>query len=385
MEYPLVTSLLPLLTEPARPEFNIFQVLHHGTHERQISNLFAWLLSPDGTHQLGESFQRLFIDEINHSKSESTSVEYGPYSVRQEVNTAPPDGDRDIADIVLESPSTIIVVENYHVSDGHGHSYHRYREFGSRRGKTAVVVMLCASATPGSLTDGWQEAAVVTYGSLIDLLGAHVKADEEFREANPQQCFFFEQIHTFFVKGRNVNSSELIDFIRAVCNSGSAVHYRQSPELSAVNFADALRERALVQFAESRDLLGRVKANLLAYANGSLIPQINGALGQEYLTNAAANYRGIFQWTVILHSGVAGEGSDPPLQIKFGPSAWYAVEEDSNWSLHSKGEIDYAHLFLTERSTMSVVQSSVTIRELLSGLTADDLRLRDELLALTKR
>ena len=40
----LVTRLLPILAKRSEGEFNIFNVMHHGTHEKQISNAFAWLL-----------------------------------------------------------------------------------------------------------------------------------------------------------------------------------------------------------------------------------------------------------------------------------------------------------------------------------------------------
>ncbi len=46
----VVTRLLPILAERPEYEFNIFNVMHHGTHEKQISNVFAWLLDANGTH-----------------------------------------------------------------------------------------------------------------------------------------------------------------------------------------------------------------------------------------------------------------------------------------------------------------------------------------------
>lgn len=381
----LVTALVPLLAVRTPPEFNVFQVLHHGTHEKQLSNLFAWLLDVDGTHQLGDAFQTIFIDQVNRSWKGSPPLDVGPYSVRQEVNTGQSDGEIDIADLVLESESAVVVVENYHVSDGHHHGYHRYREFGARDGKISVVVMLCGTTTPGALADGWQDAAVVTYADLIEPLTAHVKADPVYQETWPQQCFFFDQMHAHFAKGRHVSDTEIIDFIRAVCGSGEANYYRQNPDLSAVNFADMLRERALAQFADSRDLLGRIKTNLLAYASGVLIGQVNEAVGEELLTKATANYRGIYQWTVNLHANAAGEDVEPLLQIKFGPSAWFAVEQDDYWADVPAAHRDYGHLFLTERVSKSVLQSNVTIGEVLAGIAMDDVRLRDELAAVVKR
>lgn len=61
----MVTALVPSLSHSLAEQFNVFRVMHHGTHEKQLSNVFAWLLTPDGTHHLGETFQRLFIAQVN--------------------------------------------------------------------------------------------------------------------------------------------------------------------------------------------------------------------------------------------------------------------------------------------------------------------------------
>ena len=59
----LVTRLLPTLVQRSEAEFNVFDVMHHGTHEKQLSNLFAWLLTADGSHELGDRFVGWFMDE----------------------------------------------------------------------------------------------------------------------------------------------------------------------------------------------------------------------------------------------------------------------------------------------------------------------------------
>lgn len=373
----LVTTLVPLLSEPTGPEFNLFQVLHHGTHEKQISNLFAWLLDPQGTHRLGEMFQRIFIDQVARSRPGALADDGTTYSVRQEVNTSSPDDDQDIADIVLESDTTVIVVENYHVSDGHGHNYRRYRDFGHRHGKKPVVVMLCGTSTPGALVDDWEEAALVTYASLLEQLTARVKADQAYKAAHPQQCFFFDQMYSHFVRGRNVNDNELIAFIGALCNSGDASYYQQSPDSKgAVNFADSLRERALEQFNESRDLLWRAKAALQGYCATTLKNQINEALSDEFIVDVKANQKGIYQWTIVMRCAGETDETESVLLIKFGPSAWYANERDVHWGYgDATGTADYSRLFLTWDG--KIRQSEVSIEQVLEGMATDDLRLRD--------
>jgi len=58
----LVTRLLPVLAKKPQEEFNVFDVMRYGGHERQLSDVFAWLLDADGTHKLGDAFLRIFIE-----------------------------------------------------------------------------------------------------------------------------------------------------------------------------------------------------------------------------------------------------------------------------------------------------------------------------------
>ena len=61
----LVTRLVPVLAMKPQEEFNVFNVMRYGGHEKQLSDVFAWLLDAGGTHKLGDSFLRIFIDEVN--------------------------------------------------------------------------------------------------------------------------------------------------------------------------------------------------------------------------------------------------------------------------------------------------------------------------------
>src|SRR5690606_3080486 len=56
----LVDRLIPFLARRPDQDFNVFRVMHHGTHEKQLSNLFAWLLDQRGSHKLGSRFLRVF-------------------------------------------------------------------------------------------------------------------------------------------------------------------------------------------------------------------------------------------------------------------------------------------------------------------------------------
>src|SRR5699024_5615354 len=136
--------------------------MHHGTHEKQLSNVFAWLLDSSGTHGLGDTFQGLFVDHVNTRLPPASQLPVSGYDVAQEVDTAGEEGlGKDIADIVLTHDRARIVVENFEWSDGHGHSYEHYLAYGARDGRQSVVVLLCVRHVSHLLRDGWQNAVVV--------------------------------------------------------------------------------------------------------------------------------------------------------------------------------------------------------------------------------
>ena len=112
MREQLVMRLLPVLAKKPHEEFNVFDVMRYGGHERQLSDVFAWLLDAAGTHKLGDAFLRVFIDEVNRGIRDAKPVAHGAYGVRQEVNTAEADAGGDIADLILENEKTVLVVEN---------------------------------------------------------------------------------------------------------------------------------------------------------------------------------------------------------------------------------------------------------------------------------
>ena len=167
----MVTALVPSLSRSLAEQFNVFRVMHHGTHEKQLSNVFAWLLRVDGTHELGDAFQRLFVDQVNRSLPAGSQLPSSGYRVVQEIDTSGQDAlGRDIADIVLTSALASVVVENFESSDGHGHDYHGYLAHGAAGGKQSVVVLLCARREGHRQINGWEQAVVVTYAELLQSL-----------------------------------------------------------------------------------------------------------------------------------------------------------------------------------------------------------------------
>lgn len=384
----LTVALLPVLQRSIETPFNVFDVMHHGTHEKQLSNVFRWLLETQGSHGLGDIFLRIFIEQVNCGLPALEPLAVTEYLVMQEVNTCEEgEQEQDIADLVLVNDEATIVVENYFTSDGHGHDYWRYFKYSQRSSRNGVVVLLCQDRDSSLQVEGWENASVITYRGLIDRLWKAVQGDPRYRREFPEPYSFINQMHRKFVKEKNrVEDHQVLDFVVAMCGTGQAGRYSEQPhDPAAQRFANDVAEQALERFEEGRELLMRVKHRLTNYADEHLKRQLNATLGAGFVSQVSARYVGNYRWTVNLNlSGPAlpeganfGEGQ---LQLKFGPSAWFANERDSEWKVTVDPNVaDYSRLFVTWARTREIRQSKVTLQEVLDGLSPDDLRLHDEM------
>lgn len=391
----LVTRLLPVLGRSLDLGFNVFDVMHHGLHEKQISNVFAWLLDEEGTHRFGSRFLEMFVDEINGElqkikrKGGEINQELGSrsdlpvdrYAVLQEVNTALPGAPLDIADIVLQSKSSSIVVENYFMSDGHNHDYWGYLRHGRRDDRRGEVVLLCRDRDEALQTQGWQNAPVVTYARLVGRLLGELGADRTYQRKNPEAYAFVEQMHRKFVTGRGrMEEQDVLGFVVAMCESGEAGRYQNQPHaVAADQFANALAEQARHRFGEGRELLRIAKSRLQNFAAGPLTEHLNETFGAGFVREVNIGYTGIYQWTVnFVLDEAPVQFDEERLQIKFGPSAWFSNDQDPEWT-NTEDDADYAHLFITRARERRIVQSEVTLQEVLDGLDSEDRRLHDEI------
>lgn len=381
-----VTDLLPALSRSLAEEFNVFRVMHHGTHEKQLSNVFAWLLRPEATHELGDTFQRIFLDRVNAGLSTEDKLPSAGYRVFQEVNTTGEDetaeGDvgRDIADILLSSEDAAVAIENYGTSDGHGHDYHRYLAHAAGSGRRAVVVLLCIRRVPHLQRDGWEQAAVVTYAEVLRDLKAHIATDGVWRRRHPEQHFFLEQIFHHFVEGPTaVNLNDQLAFIKAMCDTGESERYAMAHrDRAAAEFADIFAEHARRQFEESRNALTEVKASLRSFALRALRDQVNEKLDSGLIETVSARYRGGWQWCVQLWRA----DDHPALYLVFGHTAVVTVQR----APELVPSPDYLRVFVTHLPSgpnppERVIQTEVSLAEVMAGLASDDVRLRDAVLA----
>lgn len=381
----LVTELLPILGRSLERGFNVFDVMHHGTHEKQISNVFGWLLDVGGNHNLHDRFLQIFIDEVN-AVSSASPLSHETYRVRQEVNTGLGVDQVDIADLVLEGASAVVVIENYFTSDGHGHSYERYLEFARREGKQGAVVLLCRDEDRSRQSQGWENAVVLTYSRLIQLLSAAVDDDARYQRTNPDAYAFVRQLHQKFVSERGlVGEQDVLKFVTAMCDTGEANRYGKVPhDEAAEQFASDLATQARERFDEGHKVLQRLKGLLRDFAAGPLRDQLNASLGRDSVHKVTARYAGIYRWSINIDmAGVEGGAPATLIQLKFGPSAWYANEGVSGWKTTvDTSVVDYSSVFVTHWPAGVIRQSTVKLQEVLDGLNSTDTRLHDEVIQL---
>lgn len=381
----LVTTLVPSLANSLAERFNVFRVMHHGTHEKQLSNVFTWLLRADGTHQLGATFQRLLVEKVNLQLSPAAHLPLSGYRIAQEVETSSAaDVERDIADIVLTHDRARIVLENFEWSDGHGHSYERYLAHGARGGKQSVVVLLCVRHVRHLLKDGWEDAVILAYADLLTALNEHIADDAAWQRAHPRQRFFIDELVQHYVEGPEVVSTEdQIRFLKAMCDSGESARYGHRPqETAAREFADRLALHAKRQFDEGRKTLSAVKNSLRDYARSTLVHQLE-ATASGRVEAVRTPFVGQWEWCVAL----GRVDPQPDLFLEFGPTA---VAENARVHRPVR-DPDYSRIFVTRRTLGAndgidrILQTDVALAEVLEGLSGDDVRLRDAVVAVSLR
>ena len=392
-----VTELIPALFSKQKKAFNTLAVLRHGTHEKNLSNLFAWMLDPNESHGFGNLFLDIFVKQVNADRSDRLKLAHenisatGQWKVLQERNTALPGKREDKADIALHNGKTAFVIENYYQSDGHGHSFENYLGYGkdligvdrSEPG-SSIVVMLCQYRDDERLEEsGWGQGAVVTYESLISALVQAIERLPEYRAKNPDAYALIKQVESFFIGGKGMATREQSQlFVDALCKSGAGYEFTAgSPD----SFADKVREQAVQNFADGKKFLNDVKSKLRDHAERKLKPAILEKFDNVEVTKISIEYKGEFQWTVNIQTNlpseaVRDEGMRGRLQFKFGPSAAKAIGNDKDWedAWTGEGEPDYSKVFITW--DWKIYQTDVTLAEVADGLSETDTRLVDQAL-----
>lgn len=266
------------------------------------------------------------------------------------------------------------MIENYYVSDGHGHSYTNYYTHGLSLGaRRSVVILLCQDVDTNLLVEGWEKAPIVTYSNMLKRLMEDMGQDQRYRDENRRQAWFLVEVSERFIKGDKVHDQTVENFIKALSDTGAAGLYGAAT--AEERFLKKIQEEAQRKYTASREALHRVKHDLKSYLAANLSVFDDG-LGVGAFREASLPFKGIFQWIIVL------EGNQSPVHISFGPSIWSenTVDRDGSWD-HKIVDADYSRLFIGDTGSRTLHQSSVTISDVLRGLTPENNTLIDEIVA----
>ena len=176
-----------------------------------------------------------------------------------------------------------------------------------------------------------------------------------------------------------MSSEDRIAFIKTMCETGESARYGLRPhEVAAQEFADLLAQHARRQFEEGRGTLAEVKRGLKRFAERTLIGQVNGARQYGRVASVQARFVWQWEWCVTLQRS----DSEQSVYLEFGPTA--VVE--NGYAPEPLVDPDYTKVFVTRQAADHdgidlIVQTNVGLDEVLAGLSGDDARLRDGVLA----
>lgn len=176
-----------------------------------------------------------------------------------------------------------------------------------------------------------------------------------------------------------MSSDDRIAFIKAMCETGESARYGYRPqEQASQEFADLVAQHAKRQFEQGRTTLAEVKRALKCYAEQTLVGQVNGALSEGHIDSVQARSVGQWEWCVTLRRA----DSTPTIFLDFGPTA--VVE--NGLVPEPLIDPDYTKVFVTRLAAEGdgldlIHQSAVGLEEVLAGLSSDDTRLRDAVIA----
>ena len=186
-----------------------------------------------------------------------------------------------------------------------------------------------------------------------------------------------------FLEGSaTMNIDDRLAFIKTMCETGEADRYGYRPQaVAAQEFANLIGQHAQRQFEEGRATLSEIKRVLRRYARQTLMGQVNGALANGPVVEVHARFVGQWEWCVTL------ERSDSlsVIFLEFGPTA---LTQNAR-APEPLANPDYTKIFVTRKTTRQdaidhIAQTDVGLDEVLAGLTNDDVRLRDSVLAVAK-
>lgn len=177
-----------------------------------------------------------------------------------------------------------------------------------------------------------------------------------------------------------MNTEDTLAFLTAMCETGESARYGQRPrDRVAEDFADLMAAQARRQFEDSLALLAATKKALRGHANATLVGQVNAQIPAGPIEKVVTRFVGQWEWCVELQRS----DDHPTVFFEFGPTA-VAEQERVPRRLEAP---DYSQVFVSLQGPSGegisrLAHTGVGLTEVLDGLQATDLRLRDAVLGI---
>lgn len=175
-----------------------------------------------------------------------------------------------------------------------------------------------------------------------------------------------------------MNTDDTLAFLTAMCKTGESARYGQRPrDRVTEEFGELIAAQARRQLEESRTLLASVKRGLRDYANSTLVGQVNELIPAGPVEKVVTRFVGQWEWCVELQRSE----DNPTVFLEFGPTAVVEQERVSR----KLDDPDYSQIFISLQGNATegishLAHTGVHLAEVLTGLTCDDVRLRDAVL-----
>ncbi len=154
-----LNELEELLNEP-----NIFNILKIEKRETLHSNFLAWLLDPNGSHNLGEFFLKEFLKKAFEQSNNSQNIDSLNFTnalVKREDNHI------DIS-ILDDSNKWFIVIENKIYSKENGSQLNNYEEHAQKEYPNHLKKLIFLTATKTKPTNS--KYTIISYDDIVTIL-----------------------------------------------------------------------------------------------------------------------------------------------------------------------------------------------------------------------
>ena len=223
MESGTLTRLSSLVKEPLFEELelklknpNLFYILRLEDFEIRHSNFLAWLLNPQGNHQLGDLFLKHVLKDLFSNRAfkwinefEVDQLDLGDVDVKREWQNI---------DILIVSKRFVICIENKFGSSEHSGQLHRYKvklEENFPKHNHVFVYLTPYGATPLSKED--QELYMIyTYSDISERLQTII---DVYNEHIPSRVMLYLKDYITVIKRRIMKEDELNILARKIYES----------------------------------------------------------------------------------------------------------------------------------------------------------------------